>query len=190
MSEKSWGGGYDDMLLTLAESNLGTPPIPKKLRARISRTAPWVWATRSIQSSEMYMFRSYIDEFFQQPVEDYAAVSHAGHGSNSYGINLHLVYGPLAIFAQDGWGGVYMNAQECAESVAETFRLAGQLLRRVEDARNCQGKLVILWSSFRGNHEYAVVGREAGAAPAPASWTKCEVKRELFESAGQEFFAL
>ena len=33
-------------------------------------------------------------------VADYAAVSHAGHGINSYGLNFHLVHDRLAILMQ------------------------------------------------------------------------------------------
>jgi YD repeat-containing protein len=41
------------------------------------------------------------------PVREQLAISHAGHGINSYSLNLRLAVGPVAVMAQVGWGGVY-----------------------------------------------------------------------------------
>jgi hypothetical protein len=40
-------------------------------------------------------------------VDDYTAVSHSGHGINSYSINVSIVKAPLAVLFQLSWGGVY-----------------------------------------------------------------------------------
>jgi hypothetical protein len=74
----------------------------------------------------------YLVEAIAEPVEDYVAVSHAGHGVNSYGLNFHLVYGPIAVFAQTGWAGVYTNADEAAADVTRQFTQCADLIATAE----------------------------------------------------------
>jgi hypothetical protein len=102
----------------------------------------------------MYMFDRYVDEALARPVENYLAISHAGHGGNSYGLNYHLVYGPLALFTQNGWGGVYMDPAERQAGIAATFRLAADLVASSERYRAAGREkpgvqLVVAFSDFR-----------------------------------------
>ncbi len=95
-----WGPGFGDLVRTFDEAKLELPPIPEQLRPRLRRLGPWVWATRSIEPDGMYMFREYVAELFREPVDDYVAVSHAGHGTNSYGLSYHAH--PLVAPRQSG----------------------------------------------------------------------------------------
>ena len=69
----------------------------------------------------MYFFDQYITEAMTDCPADYVAVSHAGHGANSYAINYNLVEGPLAVFTQIGWGGIYDDPEKSARDVNELF---------------------------------------------------------------------
>ena len=97
----------------------------------------------------MYMVASLVDEVVKEDLEDYVAVSHAGHGVNSYSINYALVSGSLGLFLQTLWGGVYMDADRfrgrCARDVragsrthrsrppvGRATRQVGRLLQRLQ----------------------------------------------------------
>lgn len=67
------------------------------------------------------------DNYLGDDVGDYVAVSHAGHGVNSYAITYHLVYRELALFAQVGWGGIYMDVRKTTAAVAELFEGCGAM---------------------------------------------------------------
>lgn len=77
----------------------------------------------------------------------YAAVSHAGHGVNSYGLNVYIVTDDIAVFVQHGWGGVYADpAKEHAE-IARTYLLLRELLlaKKIPADR----RAVLMYSDFR-----------------------------------------
>jgi hypothetical protein len=80
----------------------------------------------------MYNVQRFVFEVLIGPVDDYVAVAHAGHSSNSYAISYALVYGPIAVFVQCGWGGVYMDKAESTAAVNEMFTLCGQLIDMVD----------------------------------------------------------
>lgn len=97
--------GLGDMSRTFDAAGLPPPPVPKSLQPQLRLLGPWCWGTRDIVPGYMYKFDVYAIEAVTSHLEDYVAISHAGHGVNSYSINYHLVTGPLVIFAQALWGG-------------------------------------------------------------------------------------
>jgi hypothetical protein len=199
------GSGYRDLCDRCRESGLSVPPIPESLRPSLARRGEWCWATRDVDPMAMYFFRQYVAEVVAQPVEDYVAVSHAGHGVNSYSLNYHLVLGPLAVFAQDSWGGVYTNPEQAAGEIRHTHELIQLLLDALPPGSRQPPRLVLLWSSFRDNHQLAVIdtsqsssvsswhhkGPFSGMGWSPASradglavsWTDHGDKRALFTAA-------
>ena len=54
--------------------------------------------------------------YLKQSIPDQLVISHAGHGINSYSLNFRFAKGRLAIAAQVGWGGVYMDQDSQAKS--------------------------------------------------------------------------
>jgi hypothetical protein len=92
------------MRLLFENAGLVVPPVPATLEPRLVERGHWVFATREIDPMAMYSFDRYVVETVTESVEDYVAVSHAGHGLNPSGLNYQLVYGPIAVFAQTGWG--------------------------------------------------------------------------------------
>jgi hypothetical protein len=98
----------------------------------------------------MYMVASLVDEVLQEALEDYVAVSHAGHGINSYSINYALVSGPLTLFLQTGWGGGYMDADRSAANVREMFAGADALIDALNSFPEMPGRLVVVSSDFGG----------------------------------------
>lgn len=80
----------------------------------------------------MYGFFAYPLEALTSGVGNYVAVSHAGHGLNSYALNYHLVYGRLALFTQTLWGGVYADSPAHAEKVNDQLARCARLIAAYE----------------------------------------------------------
>jgi len=77
----------------------------------------------------------------------YAAVSHAGHGINSYGLNVYIVTQHIAIFVQHGWGGVYNDPAENHATIARTYILLRELLSATKTP--AKTRAVLMYSDFR-----------------------------------------
>ncbi|MEI7744751.1 MAG: hypothetical protein WCK58_13500 [Chloroflexota bacterium] len=142
-----------DLQATFAAANLPIPPVPAALAADLVLRDEWLWSTREIDRMEMYLFREYPREAVRARVPDHVAISHGGHGVNSYSINVHIVLGPLALFTQVGWGGVYMDNDKAIaemtaqfEGIARVLAIAEPMAATWSDDR----RLLVLESTFRG----------------------------------------
>jgi hypothetical protein len=144
--------GVQEAAELFKEAGLVLPPIPTRLAPEFRRIHNWCYATREINAFEMYMFGAYPHEVVAGPVDDYVAVSHAGHGINSYGLNYHLVYEWIAVFVQVGWGGVY-HGSESVQRVGAWFSKCGDVLdaaaRHNPRPQGRSGRLVVAQSDFR-----------------------------------------
>lgn len=112
----------------------------------------------------MYFFDDYLREVLTKKTNDYVAVSHAGHGVNSYAINYHLVDGPLAVFAQVGWGGVYSDPVASGARVKELFDRIAKLISASHKAKargltGPPGRLVVIESDLRREFAWGWVDR-------------------------------
>ncbi len=167
------------MQQALAEAGLAPAPIPASLAPQLVEQEPWCWTTREIQPIEMYMFGKYIFEALAGDAAPYVAVSHAGHGMNSYSINYHLVLGRLALFMQVLWGGVYTDADASAAEVADRFAKIRTLLGLAEAsvasdaASRTEGPwLIVAESRFRGVSVCALVPEDLSDPQQAADWLR------------------
>lgn len=78
------------------------------------------------------------------------ALSHAGHGFNSYGLNVVCSLGPVAVVAQVGWGGAFMDPVRARTEIAQLFGLIDGLPREPY-AMPC---VLVSYSSFRDISRY------------------------------------
>jgi hypothetical protein len=152
---KKGSPGWVDLCMTFGESGLSVPPIPKDHRDRLVAQGEWFWSTRAdINAMNMYRFR-YANEIVTGPVDEYSAVSHSGHGVTSYGINVSIVKGPLAVVFQHSWGGVYnrrvMEFARLAACFFEMRLLFDSALHNCDDTTLAH---LVTWSGFRGVAEY------------------------------------
>jgi hypothetical protein len=142
-----------DMRRTFEDAGLLAPHVPPELEPRLRQLRDWAYSTREIAPGAMYMFDDYLNEVLTRPVEDYVAVCHAGHGANSYAITYNLVRGPLALFAQTGWGGIYEDRELTSAEVSDQLAACAALAEAVEaatPARPAPARLVVAPSPFRG----------------------------------------
>ena len=151
--------GYASMVREFMRARLQPPPIPQSLRPQIFAQGDCCWGTRPENSFEMYLMWDYIVQLLPDRLINYVAVSHAGHGINSYGLQFALGYGPLVVIVQNSWGGAYNDHAENACSISRTYNQIKRLLKMIpEDAaeRYYHKRIVLIWSEFRDICQYAV----------------------------------
>src|SRR5687768_13517311 len=128
--------GLEECRRTFAQAGLTPPPIPSRFEKDLRVIGPWCFSTRPIVAMEMYFFDGYVKEALTKRPAAYVAVSHAGHGANSYAINYHLIDGPLALFAQVGWGGIYSDPAESSARVNNLFDRIADVISAIEAAKS------------------------------------------------------
>jgi hypothetical protein len=177
--------GWVDLCLTLADAGLPAPPVPGGFHPALKVREPWMWSTRpDIDRLGMYRFDGYLKEVLEDSAGDYAAVSHGGHGINSYGLTLQIVRGDVAVLVQHGFGGGYSNAVGDRCRIAETYAILRELLAGLhsgEGVRSGPVTTVIAYSDFRRSCRMSTRERpEMGSAP--EGWTHRDFRdeRELF----------
>lgn len=166
----------EDLRRLFKSAGLIAPPVPAALEPRLRERQRWAFATREIDPMAMYMFDRYLLEAIAEPVEDYVAVSHAGHGANSYGLNYHLVYGPIGIFAQAGWGGAYTDAGESAVDVRRQLTQCADLIATAETSFDrlpaAPARLIVAESTFRARGICRWLDRPLGDERAALEWLR------------------
>lgn len=138
---------------TFDRAGLCAPPVPAPLRAEFIEQEEFVFTTRRVEPDQMYFFDLYPLEAIARLIRDYAAVCHSGHGTNSYAITYQLVNGPLALFVQVAWGGIYTNNERAAKEVCRRFRQIEDLIEAADSSKDSwapPAKLFVLQSDFRG----------------------------------------
>jgi len=167
---------FADLLAVFSAEGLPPPPIPEEFASALRPQGPWCWATRQIDPFAMYLFEAYPVELVASGSRNYVGISHAGHGANSYGVNYHLVRGPLALFCQAGWGGVYMDAAETTSEVRELLDRCAALIkvaREAEETRwNGRGRLVVRHSPFRGISTLGWLPEPIGTEDSAIRWLR------------------
>lgn len=133
-----------------ADVGLLVPPLGPFEIEDVQALGPWHWGTYELVPNEMYMFD--VDSVASAILNEgqLFALSHAGHGLNSYGLNLVTVGGPFAVFVQHGYGGVYTDPLKARLRINEAYTYLHILLEAeaVPDATN--PKWLLLYSEFRG----------------------------------------
>jgi hypothetical protein len=135
------------------EAGLAFPTIPEELATRLTEQRKWLFSTREIDVSP-YNLQHYVDEFDGTHVDDYAILSHSGHGVNSYALQYYLVHRALGMFLHLGWGGVYMDAERSTTQIRDCFSLADLIIVAAPTAGKLrQGeRLTIVGSDFYGSY--------------------------------------
>jgi len=155
--------GYENMASTLMDNGIHLPFIPKALRLNIIAQKEWCWSTDTVNSFQMYqMDKQYLYELITTDAPDYMALSHAGHGINSYGLQYALRYGPLVVFFQRTFGGVYNDNKKDLCCVNASFNQINDLLKTIPadiTKKAYSKKIVLIWSDFRSACNYGSLDR-------------------------------
>ena len=131
--------------------NLETPAIATFFERDITNYGNWNWATQPYpHRNQDYLMESV--EYLKTPIPDQYSLNHAGHGVNSYSLNFRCAIGNIAIFAQVGWGGAYMDSKAQANRWDETQQMVSHILLRNSDFESNEIKMrkfLIVHSDFR-----------------------------------------
>ena len=141
-----------------SDQGLEIPPIDTKLNEVITEISPWHWASQPTPTPmQDYLLESV--EYLKGPVPDQYSISHAGHGVNSYALNFRYVGGDIAILAQSGWGGAYMDSEDANRDWDHLQLVIGSVLTRafIEDNDEVRvRKYLLVYSNFRHGVEILV----------------------------------
>lgn len=151
-----------DLCLTFANAGLSAPPIPMDHRDLLVKQHEWFWSTRpDVEPFKMYFFE-YVEELLTGHVNNYSAISHIGHGINSYGLNVSIVKAPIAVIFQHLWGGVYSTTTRNVADIAACFFEMRALLNTAArdigeqpyDSEVGGVTHLLAWSGFRNQAAY------------------------------------
>ena len=140
----------DDLTNTLADEGIVRPPLDVKL-GDINTYGQWSWGTRHLGEAHMYMFDGRMVSRSLARSKPFFAMTHSGHGANSYGLNVVTSGGPFAAFLQHGYGGVYMDSLDTRLRINAAYtylrRLFEKAVSRHEDTQPL--RWLLLFSDFR-----------------------------------------
>jgi hypothetical protein len=155
------------------------------MSVHVAQREEWLWSSRpDLTAMEMYLFVEPLQACVASPVADYWATSFGGHGINSYSMNFFVVRGPLALFLQEAWDGVYMDREEQRGLITEEFQLCAQLLAEVDaDAPrlSSKGRLVVAASGFRPS-ACGWLGAPTGSKSSAAAWLAAHATPDMDEA--------
>lgn len=142
------------------KAKLAFPKIPEDLAEGLEEKERWLFSTREIEMSP-YNLQHYTDEVDESHIDNYAILSHSGHGVNSYAIQYYLVYGSLEMFLHIGWGGMYMDPEKAAATIQKCFSLADKILLEVQASKKLKAgiKIRIVGTDFYRSY-WAILGED------------------------------
>ena len=141
---------------------MAAPPIPSRFELSLQTLGPWWFATNDVSPAAMYLFETdFLLTLLTGQLDEFVAVSHAGHGANSYALSYFLLDGPLALFLQTAWGGVYTDAEKAASAWRFLVSQVERLIRAAQsptgvNARGLHERLLVVNSDFRGGGTWGV----------------------------------
>jgi hypothetical protein len=148
------GRGWKSLYRDFYDSFLDASPLEPWV-AGVRKIGPWQWGTRKFDAMEHYMFR---DDFIESLVGEPALtprfmISHAGHGTNSYSINVHIVTESAIVFTQAWWGGIYGDGERASREVNDMIESVAAFLEHSERTHTApEVRNVLIMSNFRGVH--------------------------------------
>lgn len=132
-------------------AGLKLPDIPMDFRDSLREWSFWFLATQPKPLPIDDYLMETVDEL-RSPVADQFALSHSGHGINSYSLNLRMAIGDLALLVQVAWGGAFGDASADAAKWNDTMLYVSEIL----DLFNLQSKpgwhqrkFLVTYSDFR-----------------------------------------
>lgn len=144
--------GFRDMTWMLTLVGLKTPKIGPAIEHDLRKFDIWHWATQPSPPA-LHDYQTLSHEYLRGPVPDQFSLSHAGHGANSYSLNIRLAAGNVAMHAQTGWGGAYTGAPPSTPEWLAICSVAEQLIETAANTRRSRGFVrrswLVTFSDFR-----------------------------------------
>lgn len=145
----STDGGYENLAEMMARIGLVVPPTGSVDPRDIREYGPWCWCSHFVPPQVLYMYE--VDFIANQLCENgpFFALAHAGHGWNSYGLNLVTSAGPIAAYVQHGWDGMFMDPVRSRIAINITYSRLHVLMRTAADLPMDDVRWLLTLSDFR-----------------------------------------
>lgn len=162
-------------------SQLGFPSLPANLAEQLMALREWRYVAnfpgeellaleevrehRQLESCKYGYLLSFhqreVVEALDSMTDHCLLLDHSGHGINSYAVHFLMMFGPVRLFLQMGWGGVYQNNEAAAATIQEVFGLVDVLLHTLDAYLTCYGTLpeenmYMITSNMRGGWDFGV----------------------------------
>ena len=142
--------GGTDLIATLGAAGIALPPLGPISQSAVHTYGAWSWGSRYVSPFVLYMFEAELVARHLIEHGPFFALAHAGHGINSYGLNLVTTSGPVAAYVQHGYGGGYSNPVSDLIHINATYSRLHVLLRAADEAPAKELRWLLVFSSFRG----------------------------------------
>ena len=146
--------GWASLVGDFADGGLNATPL-RQWSKGVRKLEPWQWGTRRFDAMDHYLFRDdFIESLLSEPaLTPRFMISHAGHGINSYSINVHIVTESAIVYTQAGWGGVYHDSERASREVNDMIESVAAFLKHSEPIHTApEVRNVLIMSNFRGVH--------------------------------------
>jgi hypothetical protein len=138
-----------DLWATLGDAGVAPPPVPPQCREQLTVLGPWWWGSALMHPIAMYMFDASEDLLGSWDRGPLFALSHAGHGINSYGLSLAVASGPVAAFVQHSFGGGYADPVRDLDDIAMTYGRLHQVIAATQADAGTPARWLLLMSNYR-----------------------------------------
>jgi hypothetical protein len=172
-----------DLATTLGTSGIAVPPLgPAAADSQLYTYGAWSWGSRYLPPFLLYMFE--VGVVTRQVVDSgpLFALAHAGHGINSYGLNLVTTGGPVAVFVQHGYGGAYTDPVRSLIDINATYARLHVLLGATRQIETDQVRWLLLYSQFRDIVGIVDLDKVRAGTPDKEAFEPVEDEAQLFET--------
>jgi hypothetical protein len=136
----------------------------------VYRFGPWHWGSAWFDPRAMYDFDAQLVAQRLVDTGAFFALSHAGHGWNSYGLNLVVCAGPVAFFVQHAYGGTFTNPVRDLVEINTTYSRLHVLLPADPLRHPSPIRWLALHSTFRGATGLVDLDRVRGGETVDDAW--------------------
>ncbi len=165
MDEPTLSPDVDESFTGWRRADLGEPFVPARFASELSHYHEWAWGcllhergwskTETATVADAYLLSPEVSRFVDGDWRQRYYLGHCGHGANSYGITYLIVTDRAAVFAQRGWGGVYMDEERAAADVRRMSAELHTLFHAIDQPVQWpEGRLVVVDSDFRAAEQH------------------------------------
>jgi len=140
----------EEMVESLTAAGIAAPHLGSRQIDELRTFGPWHWGTRYIDPRDLYSFNVDLVASVIAKRGHLFAMSHAGHGWNSYGLNLVTGQGPIAVFVQHGYGGSFMRPISAQMDINSSYARIATLFDATRARHNEPPRWLLYRSDFRG----------------------------------------
>jgi hypothetical protein len=142
--------GIAELSDTVVRKGIARPPFGVVDESSINSYGSWSWGSLQVDPLVMYMFRFDVIAGMLRDHGPFFAFAHAGHGTNSYGLNLVTAAGPIAAFVQHSYMGLYTDPVQSLIAINSTYSRLHVLLEKAKHKAEMPLRWMLLYSDFRG----------------------------------------